>query len=191
MEPNRKGGEGMTILPTVYLPAASYFCTDLLNGDYRIELNETYPKQTFRNRCLIRDTHGQVVRLTVPVCKTEQPQRTVDVRISYQTKWQHEHWNALLSYYGHRPYFIYYADFIRPFYEKQYEYLCRFNHELTQTICALLRNVPPADLPPCPTTTHWSGQLWSKDENGLNALSILDTLFEYGPETLSLLNSNK
>ncbi|MBR1427186.1 MAG: WbqC family protein [Paludibacteraceae bacterium] len=178
----------MTILPTAYLPAASYFCTDLLHGDYRIEVAETYPKQTFRNRCLIRDTHGRVVRLTVPVCKTEQPQRTGDVRISYQTKWQHEHWNAILSYYGHRPYFLYYADYIRPFYERQYDCLCRFNHELTETLCSLLRNTPPAALPPFRGTDHWSGLQWNKDDKGLNALSILDILFEYGPETLLYLD---
>ena len=84
-----------------------------------IEQMETFEKQTFRNRCLIRDAKGELVRLTVPVGKVEHKQLTRDIQISYQTRWQHQHWITLVSAYQHTPYFLYFADYLRPFYEKE------------------------------------------------------------------------
>ena len=61
--------------------------------------------------------------LSIPVGKCESKQYTKDVKISYQSKWQHQHWMALVSAYQHTPYFFYYEDLFRPFYEKQYTFL--------------------------------------------------------------------
>ena len=55
-----------------------------------------------------------------------------DIRISDQANWRHVHWNALLSAYGESPFFEYYQDDIRPFYEKKYEFLFDFNMETTE-----------------------------------------------------------
>ena len=50
----------------------------------------------------------------------------------------HVHWNALLSAYGESPFFEYYQDDIRPFYEKKYEFLFDFNMETTEKMIELL-----------------------------------------------------
>ena len=84
------------ILPTAYLPGRSYMDA-LMREPGTIEQMETFEKQTFRNRTLIRDAKGEIVRLTVPVGKVEHKQLTRDIQISYQTRWQHQHWITIVS----------------------------------------------------------------------------------------------
>jgi hypothetical protein len=80
--------------------------------------------------------------LSVPVKKVEHKQLTRDIEISYQSHWQHQHWIALVSAYRHTPYFDYYEEFFRPFYEKETRFLWDLNNELHQTIMQLLHNSP-------------------------------------------------
>ena len=61
-----------------------------------------------------------------------------DIRISDHANWRHVHWNALLSAYGESPFFEYYQDDIRPFFEKKYEFLFDFNMETTEKMIELL-----------------------------------------------------
>lgn len=171
------------VLPTTYLGPLSWY----RQLPATIEINETFEKQTFRNRCLLRNN----IRLTVPVCKVESKQLTRDIQISYQQRWQHQHWMAIRSTYEHTPYFLYYEDYLRPFYERETKYLIDLNTALTETIWNLLHNEYP--LNGCPIggnltegayTSTWSGQTWTDRHPWQNEKSILDTLFELGPETL-------
>lgn len=163
-------------LPTAYLPPASYLQA-LMQEPATIEVMETFEKQTFRNRALIRDAKGDLVRLTVPVGKVEHKQLTRDIQISYQSRWQHQHWITLVSAYQHTPYFMYFAEFLRPFYEREYKWLIDLNDELNETlVCLLKREKPtPATLP---HTTDWSGQIWTDKHPWQTELSVLDTLFD-------------
>ena len=104
-----------------------------------IEQMETFEKQTFRNRALIRDAKGELVRLTIPVKKVEHKQLTRDIEISYQTRWQHQHWITLVSAYQHTPYFMYFADYLKPFYEQEYKWLLDLNDELNATLASLIK----------------------------------------------------
>ena len=61
-----------------------------------------------------------------------------DIRISDHGSWRHLHWNALVSAYGESPFFIYYEDDIRPFFERRWDYLFDFNMETTLKLCELL-----------------------------------------------------
>ncbi len=175
------------ILPTVYLGPISYYralcstCRDAIHC-VSIEVWESFPKQTLRNRCRIAGANG-VQTLSIPVCKSESKQYTKDVQISYQTAWQHQHWNALRSAYEHTPFFTYYADYFRPFYEQKYTYLLDFNMGLHEVVMALLQNQAPLLSPPqggrCPDKTlsicerSWKGltETWSGDKQ-------LDRYFE-------------
>lgn len=58
-----------TILPIAYFPPISWFKA-LLKGDAVIERHENYVKQTIRNRCQIATANG-VQRLSMPVVKAE------------------------------------------------------------------------------------------------------------------------
>ena len=95
-------------------------------------------KQTYRNRCVIATANGQQT-LSIPVEKFDNKKcEMCDVCISDHDNWRHQHWNALLSAYGESPFFEYYQDDIRPFFERKWKYLFDFNTEITYTLCELL-----------------------------------------------------
>ena len=121
-----------------------------------IEQHETFQKQTYRNRCLIATTQG-IQALTVPVIhpsdeemvngslgrRTLATQGTqewsmVNVRLSDHGNWRHLHWQALQSAYGDSPFFEFYADDLRPFFEQRWDYLLDFNEAIRQKMCELL-----------------------------------------------------
>ena len=190
------------ILPTTYMGSAEWYRQFLANPSaVQIEVMESFPKQTYRNRCTITVPHDSQsncqspianrLTLTVPVKRADSKQLTRDVEISYQQRWQHQHWIALVSAYKRTPYFDYYADFFRPFYEQETRFLVDFNEELHEVIIRLIANNIPIANSPSPIaknhTTDWSGlDLESCFGNGQ---SSLDLLFEYGPETIIKLNN--
>ena len=170
------------ILPTAYLPPLSYLQA-LMSEPVTIEQMETFEKQTFRNRCLIRDAKKELIRLTVPVGKVEHKQLTRDIQISYQTRWQHQHWITLVSAYRHTPYFLYFADYLRPFYEKEYKWLLDLNDELNATLVSLINKQRPALVESQKSkverrTADWSGNIWTDKHPWQTEISVLDTLFD-------------
>ena len=126
---------------------------------------------------------SEEIRLSVPVKKVEHKQLTRDIEISYQTRWQHQHWITLVSAYQHTPYFMYFADYLRPFYEKEYKWLLDLNDEMNTTLVALLKRERPTDVR-CTMynvqrrTQDWSGQIWTDKHPWQTEISILDTLFD-------------
>ena len=174
------------VLPTTYLGSVEWYRRFLANPSaVQIEVMESFPKQTYRNRCTITTPDGPLT-LSVPIKRADSKQLTRDVEISYQQKWQHQHWIALMSAYKRTPYFDYYADFFRPFYEKETKFLVDFNEGLHETIIRLMAN----DV----AIGNWQlviGKNRTSDWQGLDlepcfgdGQSILDMLFEYGPETV-------
>ena len=170
----------------------------------QIEVMESFPKQTYRNRCTVTLPCNELkvessklkgkeqLTLSVPVKRADSKQLTRDVEISYQQRWQHQHWIALVSAYKRTPYFDYYADFFRPFYEKETKFLVDLNEGLHEVIVRLMAN------------KAMGYGLWAIGENrtvdwqGLdlepcfgNGKSILDLLFEYGPESIIKLSNIK
>ena len=147
-----------------------------------IEQMETFEKQTFRNRALIRDAKGELVRLTIPVKKVEHKQLTRDIEISYQSHWQHQHWITLVSAYQHTLYFQYFADYLRPFYERETKWLLDLNDGLNETIISLLkRQAPSVESRKSKVesrTQDWSGQIWTDKHPWQTEISVLDSLFE-------------
>lgn len=139
------------ILATTYFgPLQWYQKLNRFDG-VLMEQHEHFLKQTYRNRCVIATTQGQQA-LTVPVeapvgegvalSKTE----IKDVRISNHGKWRTEHWNALQSAYGESPFFEFYEDDIRPFFENRWEFLLDFNMAITEKMCELLDIHPHIEL---------------------------------------------
>lgn len=169
----------MIVLPTAYLAPQAWYEAFLKADSMQIEVQESFVKQTYRNRCLIHDAQGNEIVLTVPVMKVEHKQLTRDVQISYQQHWQHQHWMALKSAYGKSPYWDYYADFFAPFYTEQTKWLIELNEGLHDVIVRLLHNQPNEQLVRLAHTTSYMQadleQYWG------NGTSILDTLMERGP----------
>lgn len=125
------------ILATAYLGNIQYY-TKLLSGEAVIDLNENYQKQSYRNRCDILTANG-ISSLTVPVLKLSGERiMTRDVRIDNSKKWQHQHYQAIVSAYRGSPYFLYYEDEFAPCYRKRYDFLADLNNELQEIVLRLL-----------------------------------------------------
>ena len=125
------------LLCSAYLPPISFFTAINSGGDVLIEQYDNYCKQTYRNRCRIA-TAGGIQTLTIPVVKSDSPKQLMkDVRISDHGDWRRQHWNALESAYMNSPFFMYYQDDFRPFYERRIEFLIDFNTQLTELILKL------------------------------------------------------
>ena len=173
------------ILPTTYMGSTEWYRHFLANPSaVQIEVMESFPKQTYRTRCTITTPDGPLT-LSVPVKRADSKQLTRDVEISYQQRWQHQHWIALVSAYKRTPYFDYYADSFRPFYEKETKFLVDLNEGLHEVIVRLMANREPGaknQEQRLITTTDWSGL--DLEPCFGNGQSILDILFEYGPESV-------
>ena len=125
------------LLSTAYLPPVEYFAL-LLSENAAIEREERYQKQSYRNRTVIMNGNG-ALNLIIPTIHDGRMGIVKDVRIEYVTPWQRAHWRSIESAYNNTPYYLYYKDALKPFFEREYEYLFDFNLQLIQTLMQLLR----------------------------------------------------
>lgn len=124
-----------TLLSTAYLPPIEYILK-CMQGPVTLEVCEHYIKQSYRNRSLIATANGIQV-LSIPVVHVSSKMPILDVRIDFATPWQRLHWKSIDTAYSGSPYFLYFQDYIKPFYEKKFDFLFDFNLELTQVILKL------------------------------------------------------
>lgn len=126
------------LLSSAYLAPVSYYVRLYAAGTVYVEQYDHYQKQTYRNRCVIASANGPLT-LSIPVVKYEGEKCLMkDIRISDHGNWRHLHWNALVAAYHTSPFFEYYQDDFRPFYEQKYEFLYDFNEALRQKVCELI-----------------------------------------------------
>ena len=198
------------LLSTTYFGPVQWFQKLHRAEHVMIEQWESFQKQTYRNRCLIATTNG-VQALTVPVEKSAACIK--EIRISDHGNWRHLHWNALQSAYGESPFFEYYQDDIRPFFEKRWTFLLDFNEAIRQKMCELIDIGPsvtfttayitdpqalvvndyrtvinpkhPAQDDDFETKAYY--QVYQMKHGFQENLSILDLLFNMGPESIFYL----
>jgi hypothetical protein len=104
------------IVSTAYLPGLDYMSAASVCSSLLVEHHETYPKQTWRNRCRLLTANG-VLDLVIPVVRPSgRHSKTGEVLISSHLPWQKQHWRTIASAYANAPFFLYYEDLIRPFY---------------------------------------------------------------------------
>ena len=197
------------LLSTTYFGPIQWYQKLYRAEHVEIEQWESFQKQTYRNRCLIATANG-VQALTVPVEHGDSP-LIKDIRLSDHGNWRHLHWNALQSAYGESPFFEYYQDDIRPFFERHWTFLLDFNDEIRQKMCELIDIQPnvsytegfiPEESPLTSYRTAISPkhpqddpdflpkryyQVYEQKHGFLPNLSILDLLFNMGPESIFLL----
>lgn len=204
------------ILTSAYLAPVQYYTKLYAAPEVLLEQNEHYVKQTYRNRCVIAGPNGPQ-SLTFPIEHTEMLKPlTRDICLSDHGNWRHLHWNALSSAYDKSPYFEYYADDFRPFYEQRYKYLVDFNEGLREKVCELLGLYPKvsvAETYVTDPTEDWDDyreqirpkldyaqdkafspqtyyQVFAARTGFLPNLSILDLLFNMGPESRLVLRDS-
>lgn len=126
------------ILSTAYFPPIAYFAY-LLNADeILVEVHETYPKQTFRNRCQIYESNGKL-DLSLPVNKIHgNHTKTKEILISDQSNWGINHWRTIESAYNSSAFFLYYQDEIKPLFFENNTSLIKHNKLILNTLLDIL-----------------------------------------------------
>lgn len=144
---------------------------------------------------------------------------TRDIRLSPHGRWRELHWNALRTAYESTPYFEYYADDFERIYRGRQQFLVDFNEQLQHTVLSLLNLTPSitlntdryleitsempdfidlrerirpkidwhfdAEFSPVPYY-----QVFAEQQGFLPNLSIIDLLFNMGPEARLVLRKS-
>lgn len=198
---------GNILLSTSYLPPVEYLSLIYRADKVTIEKEESYLKQTYRNRCRIL-TAGGIMNLTVPVMKGDQKNpATKDITIDYTKRWQQVHLRAMISSYNSSPYFQYYFEEFEKIIIKPYKYLIDLNNDLLALILKILDinrtitfstvfeplnlhvndyryNIAPKSL------YSYNGKMYYQvfaKEGFVPRLSIIDLIYNMGPGSTELL----
>ncbi len=197
------------LLSSAYLPPVEYFAYLQKYPQALIEQHETYPKQTYRNRCHIYTEKGKTT-LSVPVSKVNGNRtKTNEVELFNEERWQMNHWRAIESAYIASPYFLFYKDELAACYSTRFHKLLEFNTRLTKQLCTLIgidteigftdefhrKHEDVIDLrsainPKKPSTIgHFPEyiQVFGDRHGFIPNLSIIDLLFNLGPGTKNYL----
>ena len=191
-------------LPITYFGNVEYFWHLMQHSKASIDIEEPYQKQTFRNRCVVLGANGPL-NLTVPVERPNGSQtKTKDVLLSHAENWKNVHWKTLESCYNRTPYFEFYADDIKAILFTDFQKLSSLNLALTEHLINKIGLVSEINMdkmvqdhsqqfsPKKETSfkTHHYLQTFSERFGFINNLSILDLIFNEGPNTICILNES-
>jgi hypothetical protein len=204
------------LLSTTYLGPVQYFSKFLLFDEIWLETHENYSKQTYRNRCNIYSANGKLA-LTIPVLKGDDHKTLItDLRIDYNKNWQKLHWKGIESAYRSSPFFEFYIDELSGFYSKKFVFLFDFNMEILKTVLHILDVNPeikftdkfylPAEsfikdmrstiTPKRSIRSDKSfqpvqyKQVFTEKYGFIPNLSIIDLIFNMGPDSISVLKGS-
>ena len=198
-----------------YFPSIVQMAAIVQSSKVIFEVEDNYQKQSYRNRCDIAHSNGKLslsipIKHIVPNINQERTrQKTKEVVIENSFPWQIQHWKSLESAYRTSPFFEFYEDDLKTLFFHAETSLLSFNMKTFDLICKLLEIDVDYSLSityekePHETDLRFLIDAKSKREFGLNTytqvlganhdylpnLSILDLLFNEGPNASSYLES--
>ena len=206
------------VLPFACLPNVEYLSWMAHTSKAMIETQETFPKQTCRNRYAIMTAAGPAV-LTIPVKRPSGNHTPLkDVIVDAPEKWVNLHWRAIESAYNKSPFFLYYRDDFEDIYRNPPEKLVDLNRRFLDLILKFsglnksysftneYHKVHPDEIVdmrqqimPKKVSNHAFSihqykpyiQVFSEILPFAPNLSGLDLLFNLGPETASYLKDHR
>ena len=199
------------LLHPAYFPnAATLAC--LVQEEVVWEIHDNYQKQTYRNRCFICNDRGKQL-LNIPIQHTGSKsgrQITNQVVPDKSYNWQRQHWRSLETAYRAAPFFEYYEDELSDFYHQQFETLLEVNLASINLLGRLLgcslsarftesfvlnpeeiqdaRFLVDSKSGPALTLPRYA-QVFEDRHGFIPDLSVLDLLFNEGPQALNYLEN--
>lgn len=202
------------ILSSAYIPPIQYFCKILQSKKVFIEQHDHYHKQSYRNRCHLYSPNGLQI-LTIPVKKTSGLKTKVkNVEISYDENWHLNHIRSFEAAYRSSPYYEYYMPDIENMLKNKPRLLIDLNQDILTFFITTLEIESSINLTnefknhydflDCRDKIHPkrnfnqedSGiefnpyyQIFQEKHGFIHNLSIIDLLFNEGPNSLQILES--
>lgn len=179
------------MLPPAYCGSIYRYAAMSMYGNIVIDTSRRFNKREKEcHRCTIEGPNG-LQRLTVPLEKPRQwhSTRIDDVKVSTHGEWWHVHWGAIESAYGRTPYFEYYADDLLPAFTGKIESLAELDG-LIHSFCmkalgissgGALSQLVDRTVPQMTDVPYY--QVWDKRYGFTPGLSVLDLIFNMGPES--------
>ena len=197
--------------PTLF-PNIATFVAIVQSKELVFEACDNYQKQTYRNRTNIYGANVKL-SLTVPVSFTQKNRQLYkDVAIHNHENWQAIFWKSLESAYKTSPYFEFYEDELNPLFESTETHIYDFNMKCFEVICECLQlDIPhtftkefivnPSDISDYRKLSNARKaseynfepytQVFNSKHGFIPNLSILDLLFNEGPNALNYLETQK
>ncbi|MFV0540156.1 MAG: WbqC family protein [Aestuariibaculum sp.] len=198
------------VLHPAYFPNIAHFVALVKAKTVVLETYDNFLKQTYRNRAYIYGANGRQT-LNIPVIHSQKNRQLYrDVKVFNEEKWQAQHWKSLLSAYSTSPFFEFYKDELQPLFNIKASYILDFNLKCMKTICDCLQ----LDMPELKTEEYQKDitygndfrylvnakkitefhfepytQVFGNKHGFISNLSILDVLFNEGPNTLNYLEN--
>jgi len=200
----------MTLLYPTYLPNIASYIVMAQSETFVFEICDSYQKQTYRNRCYIYGANGKL-SLNIPVHYSQKNrQNTKEIKIENSSKWQSIHWKSIESAYKTSPFFEFYEDDFKQLFETPKEFLLDFNLECITIINGCIGFEPVMsysdEFTKITSETDYRFlvnarkeskieikpyiQVFQNKHGVLSNLSILDLLFNEGPNTIKYLKNH-
>ena len=173
----------------------SYWHSILRQESDFIYTNHTFQKQSFLSQFEIMTSNGRL-KLSIPTQKTSRKGLFDKVLIDYSSNWQIEMWRSIQNAYSKSPFFLYYGYKIEEIILKKHITLIDFNWQMFNVISSCIHSPHDMKLDQEEVAIYNQNSLknlssypqvfddrWDFETN----LSIIDLLFNLGPETIDYL----
>ena len=194
-----------------YLPNISNFFLLVNSKKVIFEINYNFLKQTYRNRTYIYGANGKLL-LSIPVIHSQKNRKKFkDVKISYDQDWPSQHWKSLEISYRSSPFFEFFEDKLLCLYNKKEKYLIDFNIKSINILFEMLQ----IDLEYDFTNSYEENysnmsdyrinsenfnsneikinkytQVFESKHGFINNLSVLDLIFNEGPNAINFIKTS-
>ncbi len=198
------------LLHPTYFPNIAHFVAMLQADHIVFEVCDNYQKQTYRNRTSIYGANGKL-DLNVPVIYSQKNRQSYsEVKVFNDEPWQSQHLKSLESAYRMSPFFEFYIDDLMPLFKQEFESIMELNFKSLEIIFECLQlplsysitkrfELQPKNskdarvLVNCrkevPQNFKPYTQVFGLKHGYISNLSILDLLFNEGPNTELYLGS--
>ena len=172
--------------------------------DCWIEVHENFQKRSFRHRSVILTANGKHI-LSVPLKRGKTKLKIKEVKISYDEDWQRNHLRTIVSAYAGAPYYDHYMTDIVNLFKIRHNYIFDFFIDVYQFFMVKLElnelkftkqynseNLETLDIRSTPFNFDFTIpkyiQVFEHKFGFVENLSILDLLFNLGPESSAYLD---
>lgn len=191
--------------PCYFAPISHW--KEIISGNIIWELNQNFNKQTLRNRTYIYGPN-KILKLSIPIKHSKESFTLENTLIENDFQWQKDHWKSIQSAYKSSPFFEFYEDGLKNLYFNNYNKLSVFNIECIKLVYEWLdistkssftktfkekynteidlRDMAEKNFDDKFIVKEYI-QVFSPNHGFKNNLSILDLVFNQGPNSISYL----